>query len=39
MLTLGMLYWIIMIVWFLFGVYQNHSDLRGAMGFGPAFHL
>ena len=28
-MTIGFLYWLLMILWFLFGLYWNRSELRG----------
>ncbi len=31
----GMIYWLLMILWFLFGLYWNWPTEPGSKGFGP----
>lgn len=34
-MPIGLLFWLIMILWFVFGLYVNRTDLRGG-NYGPA---
>lgn len=34
-MTIGLLFWILMILWFIFGLYSNRADIKGG-NFGVA---